>query len=172
VITVPNPRKDPKFLQNLRPIRPLSTTDEIFERVILKIVKRHIEERGLINASQLDFRVRQSTTLQYMRLTKHVTLNFNNNMSTAAVFFDIEKPLILHGKLACYIIYLNCNFQPVRSSLFLRVFQYCFGAHPASGALSPRLKLPGCEAYLSPQASSVVKKMWIYTSTPTYSFMA
>jgi hypothetical protein len=26
-----------------------------------------------------------------MRLTDHVTLNFNNNMSTAAVFLDIEK---------------------------------------------------------------------------------
>jgi hypothetical protein len=30
-------------------------------------------------------------TLQYMRLADHVTLNFNNNMSTAPVFFDIEK---------------------------------------------------------------------------------
>jgi hypothetical protein len=26
-----------------------------------------------------------------MRLMDHVTLNFNNNMSTAAVFLDIEK---------------------------------------------------------------------------------
>jgi hypothetical protein len=26
-----------------------------------------------------------------MRLVDHVTLNFNNNMSTAAVFLDIEK---------------------------------------------------------------------------------
>jgi hypothetical protein len=26
-----------------------------------------------------------------MRLTDHVTLNFNNKMSTAAVFLDIEK---------------------------------------------------------------------------------
>jgi hypothetical protein len=28
-----------------------------------------------------------------MRLVDHVTLNFNNNMSTAAVFLDIEKAL-------------------------------------------------------------------------------
>jgi hypothetical protein len=33
---------------------------------------------------------RHSTTLQCMRLTDHVTLNFNNKMSTAAVFLDIE----------------------------------------------------------------------------------
>jgi hypothetical protein len=32
-----------------------------------------------------------STTLQYMRLTGHVTLNLNNKVSTAAVFLDIVK---------------------------------------------------------------------------------
>jgi hypothetical protein len=30
-------------------------------------------------------------TLQCMMLADHVTLNFNNGMSTAAVFLDIEK---------------------------------------------------------------------------------
>jgi hypothetical protein len=30
-------------------------------------------------------------TLQCMRLTDHVTLNINNNMSTAVGFLDIEK---------------------------------------------------------------------------------
>jgi hypothetical protein len=57
----------------------------------LKIVQRHIEERALLNASQFGFRARHSTTLQYMRLTDHVTLNFNNNISMAAVLLDIEK---------------------------------------------------------------------------------
>jgi hypothetical protein len=33
---------------------------------------------------------RHSTTLQCMRLTDHVSLNCNNNMSTAAVLLDIE----------------------------------------------------------------------------------
>jgi hypothetical protein len=46
---------------------------------------------NLLNASQFGFRALQSTTLQYMRLADHVTLNFNNEMSTAAVFLDIEK---------------------------------------------------------------------------------
>jgi hypothetical protein len=36
------------------------------------------------------FRSRHSTTLQCMRLADHVTLNFNN-MSTAALFLDIER---------------------------------------------------------------------------------
>jgi hypothetical protein len=37
------------------------------------------------------FRANHNTTLQCMKLTDHVTLNFNNKMSTAAVFLDIEK---------------------------------------------------------------------------------
>jgi hypothetical protein len=64
---------------------------KLFEKVILKIVQRHTGERGLLNANQIGFRACHSTTLQCMRLTDHVTLNFNNNMSKAAVFLDIEK---------------------------------------------------------------------------------
>jgi hypothetical protein len=43
IITLLKPGKDSKFLQNLRPISLLSTTGELFEKVIPKIVKRHIE---------------------------------------------------------------------------------------------------------------------------------
>jgi hypothetical protein len=32
-----------------------------------------------------------ASTLQCMRLEDHVTLNFNNDMSTVAVFLDMEK---------------------------------------------------------------------------------
>jgi hypothetical protein len=40
------------------------------------------------------------------------------------------------------------------------------------GSLSPRVKRPRREADYSPPASAEVKKMWIYTSTPQYAFMA
>jgi hypothetical protein len=69
----------------------LSTTGKLFEKVILKIVQNHIEERGLLNASQFGFHVHHSTTVQCMRLTDYVTLNLNNNISTAAAFLNIEK---------------------------------------------------------------------------------
>jgi hypothetical protein len=68
----------------------MSTTVKLFEKVILKIVQRNVEERSLLNASQFGFLARHSTTLQCRRL-RDVTLNFNNNMSTAAAFFDIEE---------------------------------------------------------------------------------
>jgi hypothetical protein len=80
-----------KFPQNLRPISLLSKTGKLFEKLILKLLQKHIDRKGLLNASQFGFRVCHCTMLQCMRLTAHVTLNFNNKMSTAAVFLDIEK---------------------------------------------------------------------------------
>jgi hypothetical protein len=41
-----------------------------------------------------------------------------------------------------------------------------------AGALSPGVKRPRCEADHSPPTSAEVKKMWLYTSTPPYAFMA
>jgi hypothetical protein len=58
---------------------------------MLRRAHRHIEERGLFNASHVGFRADHKTTFQCMRLTDQVTLNFNNIVSTAAVFLDIEK---------------------------------------------------------------------------------
>jgi hypothetical protein len=51
------------------------------------------------------------------------------------------------------------------------------GVHPTSykmgtGSSSPGLKRQGREADHSPPTSAEVKKMWIYTSTPPYVFMA
>jgi hypothetical protein len=91
VVALLKPGRDPKFPQNLRPISLLSSTGKVFEKVILDIVQRYIGERNLHNASQFGFRARHSTTLQCMRLADHVTLNLNNNMSTAAVLLDLEK---------------------------------------------------------------------------------
>jgi hypothetical protein len=44
--------------------------------------------RDLFNAGTFGFRARHSKTL---KLTDHVTLNFNNNMSAAVVFLVIKK---------------------------------------------------------------------------------
>jgi hypothetical protein len=86
---LPKPGKDPKFSQSLRLISLLSTTGKLFQKVILKIVQRHIEERGLLNRSQFGFHVHHSMTLQCIRPLGHVTLNFNYNISMAAMFLDI-----------------------------------------------------------------------------------
>jgi hypothetical protein len=60
VITSPKLGKDRKFPQNLRPIGLLPTTEKQFEKVILQLLQKHIDERGLLNASQFGFRARHS----------------------------------------------------------------------------------------------------------------
>jgi hypothetical protein len=42
----------------------------------------------------------------------------------------------------------------------------------SNGGFSPEVKRQGREADHSPPASAEVKKIWIYTSTPPYAFMA
>lgn len=66
-----------------------SYTDRTF--CLTQRKKRHIEERGLLNASQFGFFAWPSMTRQCMRLMDHATLNFNNRNPMALVFWDIEK---------------------------------------------------------------------------------
>jgi hypothetical protein len=91
IVALPKRDKYPKFPENLRTISLLSTTGKLFEELILKIIHKHVEEGNLLSAGQFGFRARHSTTLHCMRLTDRVSLNFNNNMLMAAVFWDIEK---------------------------------------------------------------------------------
>jgi hypothetical protein len=111
IITFPKPVKDSKFPQNLRPISLLPTTSKLLKKVILKLAQKHIEERDLLTANQFGFRARHSTIVQCMRLTDHVTLNFDNKRSMAAVFLDIEKAFDTNGTMACYTNYVNGNFR-------------------------------------------------------------
>jgi hypothetical protein len=67
-------------------------THKLFEKLTLKRIKKHTEERNLLNASHFGFQADHRTTLRRMRLTDHITQNFNNNTLMAAVFLDIKKP--------------------------------------------------------------------------------
>jgi hypothetical protein len=79
--TQQRPSVSPKFTSN----QPLSHYGKLFEKLLLRTIQKHTEERNLLNASQFGFRVGHSTALQCMRLVDHVTLNFNNNMSGCCV---------------------------------------------------------------------------------------
>jgi hypothetical protein len=64
-----------------------------------------------------------------------------------------------------------------KNFIFSIVSRPDLGAHPAfyimgPGAVSQVVKQPGHEADHSPPASAEIKKLWIYTSTPPYAFMA
>jgi hypothetical protein len=84
----------PSVYRYRNPVRPISlryTTGKIFQKVILRTIQRHIEKWGLLNASQFGFGALHSRTLQCMRLSDHLTLNFNNSMCAAAAFGNVLR---------------------------------------------------------------------------------
>jgi hypothetical protein len=100
ITTLPKPGKDLKFPPNLRPVSLLSTMGKLYVKLILRTIQKHTEDRNLLNSSQSGFRTDHYTTVQCMKLAKHVAPNFNNNMSTAVVFWILRKPSAQHGTLA------------------------------------------------------------------------
>jgi hypothetical protein len=72
---------------------------------------------------------------------------------------------------------LEFEFRWGQEFSLLHIVQTGSEVHPASykmgtGGSFLGVKRQGCEADHSPQTSAKVKKMWTYTSTPTYVFMA
>jgi hypothetical protein len=144
--TLPKPGKDPKISPNLHPISLLSTKGKLFEKLILKAIQKHTEERNLLNESQFGFRAYHSTTLQCMRLADRVILNFNNNMSTAAVILDIEKAFdttwhcgllykLSELGLSTSLINLIPSFLTVRKFKFLVEGEFLTPRNIAAGVL-------------------------------------
>jgi hypothetical protein len=60
----------------------------------------------------------------------------------------------------------------VKNFLFSTSSRPALGTTQPSIQWAPGVKWLGCEADHSPPASTEVKKIWIYTSTPVYVFMA
>jgi hypothetical protein len=115
VITRATRRNIPEdsILQNYRCENLIAYIRPVSLKVVLKIIQRRIEVRNFLNSSQFAFHSNHSTALQCMRLTDHVTLNMNNELSAAVIFLDNEEALTLQGNRACYINYINWNFLPV-----------------------------------------------------------
>jgi hypothetical protein len=70
-LTLPKLGKDPKFHKIYIPLASC-----LLEKVILQIDKRHIEEKGLLNASKFGVLDHHIMAIQCMRLTDHVNLKF------------------------------------------------------------------------------------------------
>jgi hypothetical protein len=63
----------------------------------------------------------------------------------------------------------NVNLRMIS---LLQIVQTGSEVHPTSYPMCTRGSFPGGKVDHSPPTSAEVKKMWIYTSTPTYAFMA
>jgi hypothetical protein len=110
VIMLPKPCKDPKFPQNL-----LLISLSVYNR---QVICKSYSENNPKAPSLLGFLVHHSTRLQCMRFTDHITLIFNNNMSAAAVFLDIEKVFDTTRNLGLLYKLSNLRFSVSLIKLF------------------------------------------------------
>jgi hypothetical protein len=91
IIMLPKPNKDHSSPLNYRPISLLNSLAKLFEKILLKRLHFILKKLNLIREDQYGFKKGHSTSHALLRLIERITLGFNNNKSTIALFLDIER---------------------------------------------------------------------------------
>lgn len=91
VIAIPKPNKCLTSATSYRPISLLSSVSKVLEKVLLKIIRDHVEIDHIIPDEQFGFRPNHCTTHQLYRIVQLVKRGFAMKKSTGMVILDIEK---------------------------------------------------------------------------------
>jgi hypothetical protein len=95
----------------------------------------------------------------------HIYWEVLKQLSDWQLYIEFQETLQL---LHCHQMHSNLLLHSVQTGSVVHQNSYPVGA----GGFSLGLMRPGREAGHSPPASAEVKKMWIYTATPPYVFIA
>ena len=85
------PDKPPLQTTSYRPISLLSAIMKLFERVIEKRLRKHLEDNGFFSKYQSGFRKSKSTNDHLFRLSQTIMESFNRGEHVIAAFLDVEK---------------------------------------------------------------------------------
>ena len=85
------PDKLPSQTTSYRPISLLSAIMKLFERVIEKRLRKHLEDNGFFSKYQSGFRKSKSTNDHLFRLSQTIMESFNRGRHVIAAFLDVEK---------------------------------------------------------------------------------
>ena len=85
------PDKPPSQTTSYRPISLLSAIMKLFERVIEKRLRKHLEDNGFFSKYQSGFRKSKSTNDHLFRLSQTIMESFNRGEHMIAAFLDVEK---------------------------------------------------------------------------------
>ena len=85
------PDKPPSQTTSYRPISLLSAIMKLFERVIEKRLRKHLEDNGFFSKYQSGFRKSKSTNDHLFRLSQTIMESFNRAEHVIAAFPDVEK---------------------------------------------------------------------------------
>ena len=89
--TLMKPDKPPSQTTSYRPISLLSAIMKLFERVIEKRIRKHLEDNGFFGKYQSGFRKFKSTNDHHFRLCQTIMKSFNRGEHVIAAFLDVEK---------------------------------------------------------------------------------
>ena len=85
------PGKTPRQTTSYRPISLLSAIRKLFEQVIEKRLRKHLEDIGFFSKYQSSFRKSKSTNDHLFRLSQTIIESFNRGEHVTAAFLDVKK---------------------------------------------------------------------------------
>lgn len=91
LLPLPKPGKKLDSPSSYRPISLLNNFGKLIEKVVKNRMVQFMEEHNIMNKEQFGFRSHHSTTAQLTRICDFTTDNFNKNLYTGVMLFDIEK---------------------------------------------------------------------------------
>ena len=115
------PDKPPSQTTSYRLISLLSAITKLFERVIEKRLRKHLEDNGFFTKYQSGFRKSKSTNDHLFRLSQTIMESFNRGEHVIAAFLDVEKAFdnVWHNGLRYKIYQLD---QPTKLCRWLSDF--------------------------------------------------
>ena len=85
------PDNPPSHTSTYRPNSLLSAMMKLFERVIEKRLRKHLEDNGVLGKYQSDFSKSKSTNDDLFRLSRTIMEIFNRGERVIAAYPDVEK---------------------------------------------------------------------------------
>ena len=112
------PDKPPSQTTSHRPISLLSAIMNLFERVIEKRLRKHLEDNGFFSKYQSGFRKSKSTNDHLFRLSQTIMESFNRGEHVIVAFLDVEKAFdnVWHNGLGYKIYQLDLPTKLVGGS--------------------------------------------------------
>ena len=107
VLSVP-----PSQTTSYRPISLLSAIMKLFERVIEKRLRKHVEDNGFFSKYQSGFRKSKSTNDHLFRLSQTIMESFNRGEHVIAAFLDVEKAFAMFGTMDSGIKFISLICPP------------------------------------------------------------
>ena len=93
------PDKRPSQTTSYRPISLLSAIMKLFEQVIEKRLRKHLQDNCFFSKYQLGFRKSKSTNDHLFRLSQTIMESFNRGEHVIAAFLDVKKHSTMFGTM-------------------------------------------------------------------------